>query len=947
MSRVLIQCLVAAAAAGWSCGCVTEDDEGTAASAALAGGVANPTAGPAYRLFESGQVRPLALSADRALLFAANTPDNRLEIFETTSHGLRPVGSVSVGLEPVAVAVRDHREVWVVNHLSDSVSIVDVGDPRAPRVVRTLLVGDEPRDIVFAGAHGNRAFITMAHRGQNSPLDPQLTTPGVGRADVWVFDAHALGASLGGTPIAIVSLFTDAPRALAVSPDGARVYAAGLLTGNRTTVVPAVVVIEEGAEPFGLPPPLTDAFGVAAPLASIIVKHDGQHWRDAIGRTWDRGVNFSLPDQDVFAIDANANPPARVAGPAGSYRGVGTVLFNMVVNPVNGKVYVSNTDANNLTRFEGRGVFGGSTVRGDLARSRITVLDGAGGVKPRHLNKHIDYAACCAPPGNAEARKSLAFPQEMVVSRDGRTLYVAAFGSSKIGVFDTAQLEANTFTPSEHAHIQVSGGGPSGLVLDERRGRLYVLTRFDNAISIVDTRRRREIRHVRMFNPEPASVTAGRRFLYDAAYTSSHGDSACASCHIHGDLDALGWDLGDPDLPSLVNPGPFAIPTPAGANPNFHSMKGLMLTQSLRGMANHGAMHWRGDRTGGNDEPSAQPDRGTFDEVAAFEKFNPAFKSLVGRHAELPAAEMRAFTDFILQLSYPPNPIRALDNSLTPDQAMGRHLYFTRLIDGVSTCNGCHVLDPDGNKQYGVALPGFFGSDGRNSFVPEPQFFKVPHLRNIYTRVGMFGLVNSPLTDTTDTTFQGDQIRGFGFLHDGQFDSPHRFLSSDSFVQSAVPTRFGFGVPQPEGFPHGPQGELEKRQLEAFLFAFDSNLAPIVGQQITLRAGNAAVAGPRIDLLIARASLGECDLVVKARAGDRERGYLYKQGSFVPDRAGAPPVTDSFLRGRAQLSRGETTYTCVPPGSGKRIAIDRDNDGILDGDDRSDGVAAGADGAAP
>ena len=29
-----------------------------------------------------------------------------------------------VGLEPVAVAVRSPTEVWVVNHLSDSVSVV-------------------------------------------------------------------------------------------------------------------------------------------------------------------------------------------------------------------------------------------------------------------------------------------------------------------------------------------------------------------------------------------------------------------------------------------------------------------------------------------------------------------------------------------------------------------------------------------------------------------------------------------------------------------------------------------------------------------------------------------------------------------------------------------------------------------------------------------------------
>ena len=61
-------------------------------------------------------------------------------------------------------------------------------------------------------------------------------------------------------------------------------------------------------------------------------------------------------------------------------------------------------------------------------------------------------------------------------------------------------------------------------------------------------------------------------------------------------------------------------------------MKGPMTTQSLRGMANHGPMHWRGDRTGGNDrDPSAQPDSGTFDEDAAFKKFNVGVPGLLGR----------------------------------------------------------------------------------------------------------------------------------------------------------------------------------------------------------------------------------------------------------------------------------------------------------------------------
>src|SRR4051812_26791944 len=169
-----------------------------------------------FTLFESGQVRPLALSPSGKLLFAANTPDNRLEVFRIDNHGLQPLASIPVGLEPVAVAARSDDEIWVVNHLSDSVSVVALTQGgNSGRVVRTLLVGDEPRDIVFGGPGKNRAFITTAHRGQNVPYDPQLTTPGLGRADVWVFDADHPGAPLAGTPPPPRPLFGGTPPALA------------------------------------------------------------------------------------------------------------------------------------------------------------------------------------------------------------------------------------------------------------------------------------------------------------------------------------------------------------------------------------------------------------------------------------------------------------------------------------------------------------------------------------------------------------------------------------------------------------------------------------------------------------------------------------------------------------------------------------------------------------
>src|SRR4051812_23476210 len=240
-----------------------------------------------FTVFESGQVRPLALSPTGKFLFAANTPDNRLEVFRIENTGLQHRASIPVGLEPVAVAARNDNEVWVVNHLSDSVSVVDLTQGAiGGRVVRTLLVGDEPRDIVFGGAGKDRAFITTAHRGQNIPFDPKLTNPGVGRADVWVFDADHLGDGLGGSPITIVNLFTDTPRALAVTPDGKRVYAAGFHTGNQTTII-GEAVLPPGFGADGVAGPATNAAGEPAPHVGAIVKWNGSHWVDTLNRTRD------------------------------------------------------------------------------------------------------------------------------------------------------------------------------------------------------------------------------------------------------------------------------------------------------------------------------------------------------------------------------------------------------------------------------------------------------------------------------------------------------------------------------------------------------------------------------------------------------------------------------------------------------------------------------------
>ena len=236
------------------------------------------------------------------------------------------------------------------------------------------------------------------------------------------------------------------------------------------------------------------------------------------------------------------------------------------------------------------------------------------------------------------------------------------------------------------------------------------------------------------------------------------------------------------------------------------------------------------------------------------------------------------------------------------------------------------MVDPEANP--GTAKPGFFGTSGMSSFDFNPQLFKTAHLRNIYQKIGMFGNPENPGFPGSDSSFMGPQVRGFGLLHDGSIDTVFRFVHGISFSES-------FNGPNNNGIPDGPAGDVQRRQIEAFLLAFPTNLAPVVGQQITLTAESSAAVGPRINVLRQRADAGECDLVAKARTSDGEAGFLYLgSGRFARDRRGAPTITAAALESLATDSGSPVTYTCMPRGSGERAGVDRDADGVWDGDER-------------
>jgi DNA-binding beta-propeller fold protein YncE len=1221
-------------------------------------------------------VRPIAVLAN-GLVAVTNIPDDRVELFESQHGDLSHCGSVKVGMRPVALsAVND--QLWVVNHLSDSVSVVSVDKHRcSARVERTLLVGDEPRDIVTAKANtGKRyVFVTAAHRGQNvtnvdgSPRNPELTTPGLGRADVFVYDVARLEAANDERPTEILTVFTDSPRALAVG-DG-KVFVAGFMSGNQTSLVRYQLVVDRGRQSLArldanadlqidatLPPeariiegglPAVSGHGrcVSGTLSTPPGQERNDFWADVCVQTdpraptralkiipqyvgqitpecgctnasgelqitsplivrffespavcganydvqrggcwleppqgdvdlanppeplaaqeWNDEVALSLPDRDVFTIDLNQSPPALKA--EGDFKHVGTTLFSMVVHPKNGKVFVGNTEARNLMRFEGPGTgaaqadnFASTTVRGHVAESRISVLDPSSRkVKDVHLNAHIDYTHCCEAGPNPETERSLAFPVGLAISSkrgrrgelmDAQDLYVAALGSDKVAVLNTATLEAASrgeAVQDQRQHIEVRGG-PSGLTLDEKRSRLYVLSRFTNELVVIDTASRAITQRHKLFNPEPPKIVKGRPFLYDARRTSSHGDTACASCHIFGDFDGLSWDLGGPNDRDFENFGPFFAKPEVTSAPlvsRFLALKGPMSTQSLRGLANHGSMHWRGDRRGGlTSTVHAQPDTGAFDENAAFNAFNVAFAGLNGRSSELSESDMQKFTDFALAITYPPNPIRRLDDGLTDAQKRGRSRFFgcevtdesmarRQCADGrdideeqlncnclnppqfllgleprpdycppnprctldvsdfQNTCNGCHLLDADANVEFGVDKPGLFGSAAFYTNDGVAHVLKVPHLRNMYQKVGMFGSVQTRrgigLTNFADSIFgprqggllaarnalTGDQIRGFGFTHAGEEDTMFHFFTASGFSRAPAPggaivndNRAGFETILPEDaqtcygaqlpslnqqflaqlgsaavvqdvrqqlliftnpastpaaraaafavisaflvslppenpgsvfqrlpiesavsqlslpllacpnlpavaslqmlgcfelrtgagctqllntvrgcaqwgstleqvLPNGtqachPAGIQGRTDTEDYMFAFDSNLKPVVGQQITLTRSSSTEARARLELLLRETERGHCDLV--AHTGNT--GFVYDGRDFLRH--------DGVKFSLNQLARQGTpyaplTFTAVPPQEGRRSGVDRDEDGLLDAFDHRPG----------
>ncbi len=624
---------------------------------------ATPALAQQFLHFESPHVHPIELVSGSGMLLAVNTVDARLEMLEVLSDPpyLRQVASIPTGLEPVSVRSRTSSEAWVVNHVSDSITVIDI---ESRRVIATILCDDEPCDVVFAGTP-QRAFVTLSQRNTIAIYDP---------------------ADLTAPPLAIQVEGED-PRAL--TTDGTTVYAAIFECGNDTTIIDAALV-GTGVNPYpdapnpppnapgvpgGFSPPI--AAGLPAPplVSQIVRKSTDGHWIDENGGNWSSAITWDLHGHDLAAIDADTLGV--------SYRG-GLMTTPMAISMMpSGSIVAVGTESLNHVRFE-------PNLNGVFLRVEGAVVHPAAGTVERFdLNPHLDYSTRVVP--EAQRLLGIGDPRGVAVSADGTTAYITGMGSSNV--------VAVSLVDGSRTAVGTTGEGPTGIAIDDAHGRLMVLNRFAGSVSVLDDDSLAELGRVSFFDPTPAALKAGRPFLYDTHRSSGLGIVSCGSCHIDGRMDQLAWDLGDPsgalrEIDQDCNLG-------GGGCDAWHPMKGPLVTQTLLGLAGDAPFHWRGDR-------------------ATIAEFGHAASSLLSHPEEFTPKEMAQLEAYLFSIWRMPNPNRNLDGSLRTavmggNAVAGRDLFLTGVLAGGADCVLCHsnakgsfpsVLSPAfAQQQQNVKIP--------------------------------------------------------------------------------------------------------------------------------------------------------------------------------------------------------------------------------------------------
>jgi YVTN family beta-propeller protein len=621
---------------------------------------------------ESPQFSPIAVSGGR--VFVANTPAGTVDVIDAKTR--KVVKRIPVGVDPVCIAVRpDGKEVWVANHVSDSVSVIDT-DPASPthlHVVATVqefdpktkaTKFDEPVGIAFAS--NEKAYVALSPENQIAVID--VANRKVTKR---------------------LTILAQEPRAIAVR--NGKLYVVPFESGNKTQLSGGTKdKIDGDLVTF-------DAYNHSIQNNNVL----------SIGHVVDIVKHPKVPDRDLFVFDTATDKLVTTVD------GLGTLLYGLAVDS-KGTAFVAQTDARNeINGRSGTKKHGLKEMENRAFLNRITRVADGKAEKPTFFDLEP------LPPKQPEKGQALATPFAIQVSEDDSTLIATAAASDTLFTVDAKSGDVL-------GRVEV-GAGPRGVALDGKQ--VWVLNALDNTVSLIDLSDKAKPKSISTITLEDPThpVFKRGRIAFNTAKASTTGTFSCASCHPDGHTDQLLWVLdtpivtgGNQIMPRSTMParglrdtepyhwdgipgdpygGIHSASTRKSVEPN--SKKGVP-TSSTRHLIDGGlasTMHLVGD-TAKNDE---------------------------GKLGELSAKKRDDMAVYLLGVPYPPAPKRAYTDELSERARSGFRLFH---IDGdhdpkqfaPNVCGNCHrmpFLVSTNTPGTGMDAPTWRGAQDRWLILPQ------------------------------------------------------------------------------------------------------------------------------------------------------------------------------------------------------------------------------------
>jgi YVTN family beta-propeller protein len=390
----------------------------------------------------------LALSQDGKRLFVVCSGSDEVLVVDTATRTV--AGRVQVGKVPRGIALSpDGKRFYVTNSWSDTVSEVDAASLRQ---LRTLPTGFEPTGVAMDAA---RNVLYVANRLSDDISLIDLAGGG---------DVQRLVAGRGASYVA-------------ASPDGAHIYVSHIypLAGKfRTPPQSEITELDAGRQVVADRLALNNAAGV---------------------------FHMAFSPDGRIGLAAEMRPK------------------NLVP----------------LAHVEHGWGFGNSLA---------VFGDDIGGVVQMPLDELENFPS---------------LPFGVAIAPDKTRAYVSASGSNEIVIVDLAKLVAAARSPqaarlandlsasSMYVVARVAvGSNPRSILISPDGKTLYVANRLDDTIAVVDTARAAVTASIPLGEPTPLTPERrGERLFYSAMYSFGH-QFGCANCHLDATFDGLSWDL-EPD----------------------------------------------------------------------------------------------------------------------------------------------------------------------------------------------------------------------------------------------------------------------------------------------------------------------------------------------------------------------------------------------------------------